>query len=175
MLLCPCCLKGSHGKHVSRVASARGLPPYDVLLHTLHAICEREIATPPSAGVRGKRRATAQVRVVADEAMLSPKNSYLVMTKRAAATRPAAALAEAPAECVPCDVDASAPSSTVSETDRRWTSLSLVPLPLASAPPGGSGSGTASDCLLPGSGDHTTVSGQQLLVPSTAVGVACEV
>ena len=41
--VCPCCLKGSIGDHVKRVARSSGVPNYDVLLETLRALCEREL------------------------------------------------------------------------------------------------------------------------------------
>ncbi|KAL1526532.1 hypothetical protein AB1Y20_015241 [Prymnesium parvum] len=76
MALCPCCLKGAHGKAVAFAARSRGVDSYGVLLETLQAICEREIALRTS---EGKRAAT--VSIVVDPSILSPKNAFVTITK----------------------------------------------------------------------------------------------
>jgi hypothetical protein len=61
--------------------AAGGVDPYVVLVETLRAICEREIALPATSAVRGDRRRDAAVHVVTDGGMLSPKNTFLTVTK----------------------------------------------------------------------------------------------
>jgi hypothetical protein len=80
MVLCPCCLKGAHGKAVAAAAKARGVEPYSVLIETLAAICQREIAL-LAVDARGVRRVAAQVNITTDVAMLSPRNTFVTVTK----------------------------------------------------------------------------------------------
>lgn len=79
MALCPCCLKGAHGKAVARSAAERSVEPYAVLVETLQAICEREIEAAAAGG-----GARSRVGVWTDREMLSPKNRYITVQKWAA-------------------------------------------------------------------------------------------
>lgn len=103
LLLCPCCLKGAHGKAVAASAKERGCDPYALLVETLRAICEREMASyasaePPAAGEEG----APQLTVVTDGAMLSPRNVFLAVRKRRA---PEAGGLHYNPQCEPCEHD----------------------------------------------------------------------
>ncbi|KAL3918391.1 MAG: hypothetical protein SGPRY_006039 [Prymnesium sp.] len=76
MVLCPCCLKGAHGKAVAIAAKARGVNSYGVLLETLQAICERE----REVNVRQGQQA-ATIAIKWDTSMLSPKNAFITVSK----------------------------------------------------------------------------------------------
>ena len=87
LLLCPCCLKGGHGKAVAVTAKERGCDPYELLIDTLRAICEREIVSERSAAAPvapdedgGAPRPCVQI--VVDKEMLSPRNVFLAVRKR---------------------------------------------------------------------------------------------
>ena len=90
LLLCPCCLKGGHGKAVAVTAKERGCDPYALLIETLRAICEREIeserspaapAAPAAPDGEGAGAPPSRVQVVVDTEMLSPRNVFLALRK----------------------------------------------------------------------------------------------
>ena len=107
LLLCPCCLKGGHGKAVALSAKERGCDPYALLIETLRAICEREIAgerAPAAPGApdddEGAGAPPSRLQVVLDTEMLSPRNVFLALRKGKRAAR--APRCESELRCEPC-------------------------------------------------------------------------
>ena len=107
LLLYPCCLKGGHGKAVALSAKERGCDPYALLIETLRAICEREIAGERAPGApgapdddEGAGAPPSRLQVVLDTEMLSPRNVFLALRKGKRAAR--APSCESELRCEPC-------------------------------------------------------------------------
>ena len=74
--VCPCCIKGSLGDHVKRLAKHDGRPNYDVLLETLRELSDRELSK------EGGEDARVASVVRRDDAMVSPRNGFVSAVKR---------------------------------------------------------------------------------------------
>ena len=77
LVLCPCCLRGGLGYRVKREARARKGDSYDLLVRTLVALCEAELADAAQAAGGGAPR----VGLVVDAQVISPKNAFIVAAK----------------------------------------------------------------------------------------------